>query len=119
MCHTEQKLSGDVMKQGKGGSNPSPGQFLVGGSYLLADEASVREDHTRLLPSKKVCTLPARFIPLRFFRDIPGNKESRCRRSYRWFVCLYFAALCERAPTARVRNAYSEVVGTEQALLTH
>lgn len=57
MCHSEQKLSGDVVKQSKGGTRgirPSPSQALVGGSYLLVDASVVKEGNVRIHPKTKV-----------------------------------------------------------------
>ncbi|KAF8069026.1 HECT-like ubiquitin-conjugating enzyme-binding-domain-containing protein [Lyophyllum atratum] len=41
MCHTDQKLHDQVVKQGKGGFWPHAGQALVGGSYILFEESSM------------------------------------------------------------------------------
>ena len=41
MCHSDQKLHDQVIKHGKAGFWPSPGQTYVGGSYLLFEESVV------------------------------------------------------------------------------
>ncbi|KAM6503428.1 HECT-like Ubiquitin-conjugating enzyme (E2)-binding domain containing protein [Amanita muscaria] len=41
MCHADQKLHDEVAKHSKMGFWPQPGQALVGGSYILFEEASL------------------------------------------------------------------------------
>ena len=41
MCHGDQKLHDQVTKHGKRGFWPSPGQALVGGSYILFEESAM------------------------------------------------------------------------------
>ncbi|KAJ3528770.1 hypothetical protein NMY22_g9273 [Coprinellus aureogranulatus] len=45
MCHSDQKLHDQVVKHGKAGFWPSPGQAYVGGSYLLFEESVVARQH--------------------------------------------------------------------------
>ncbi|KAF8314967.1 hypothetical protein DL93DRAFT_2045196, partial [Clavulina sp. PMI_390] len=56
MCHSEQKLSADVVKQSKGGARgtqPTVKQALVGGSYLLVNAESVKQGNLRFSPLVK------------------------------------------------------------------
>ncbi|KAG9021446.1 hypothetical protein FRB95_002096 [Tulasnella sp. JGI-2019a] len=43
MCHAEQKLTDAIMKTAGGGFWPKDGIVLIGGNYLLVDEANVAE----------------------------------------------------------------------------
>ncbi|PFH48710.1 hypothetical protein AMATHDRAFT_76589 [Amanita thiersii Skay4041] len=45
MCHTDQKLHDHVARHGRMGFWPKSGQALVGGSYILFDEASLVRDN--------------------------------------------------------------------------
>ncbi|KAJ2926581.1 hypothetical protein H1R20_g10516, partial [Candolleomyces eurysporus] len=49
MCHSDQKLHDQVMKHGKAGFWPRPGQAFVGGSYILFED-SVMAKHKLLSP---------------------------------------------------------------------
>ena len=49
MCHSDQKLHDQVMKHGKAGFWPQPGQAFVGGSYILFED-SVMAQHKLLSP---------------------------------------------------------------------
>lgn len=49
MCHSDQKLHDQVMKHGKAGFWPQPGQAFVGGSYILFED-SVMAKHKLLSP---------------------------------------------------------------------
>ncbi|KAF8155876.1 HECT-like ubiquitin-conjugating enzyme-binding-domain-containing protein [Crassisporium funariophilum] len=48
MCHSDQKLHDQVAQHGKGGFWPSPGQALVGGSYILFDETAMNKTNLHL-----------------------------------------------------------------------
>lgn len=45
MCHSDQKLHDQVMKHGKAGFWPQPGQAFVGGSYILFEESAVAKQN--------------------------------------------------------------------------
>ncbi|CAA7267252.1 unnamed protein product [Cyclocybe aegerita] len=53
MCHSNQKLHEHVQKHGKSGFWPSPGQALVGGSYILFDESTMNRGNLHLAPDSK------------------------------------------------------------------
>lgn len=86
MCHSEQKLSDDVVKQSKGGARgtqPSPAQALVGGSYILVDASVVKEGNVRIPPPTKVrfksLSLSVLFCFLAACCFVVDNKESHRR----------------------------------------
>ena len=45
MCHSDQKLHDHITKNGKRGFWPSPGQALVGGSYILFEESAMNRSN--------------------------------------------------------------------------
>ncbi|KAG6840736.1 hypothetical protein C0991_004754 [Blastosporella zonata] len=53
MCHSDQKLHDQVMRHGKGGFWPEPGQGLVGGSYVLFEESSMAQHNLHLADEVK------------------------------------------------------------------
>ena len=58
MCHSDQKLHEQVVKRGRRGFWPEPGQALVGGSYILFEESSVTKNNLHLAEEPKVCIVP-------------------------------------------------------------
>ncbi|KAF9009979.1 HECT-like ubiquitin-conjugating enzyme-binding-domain-containing protein [Cyathus striatus] len=52
MCHTDQKLHDHVVKHGKSGFWPQPGEALVGGSYILFDDSSMSRNNLSLAVPK-------------------------------------------------------------------
>jgi len=59
MCHSDQKLNEHVEKHGKKGFWPSPGQALVGGSYILFEEGAMNAANLHIAADKKVCVFSA------------------------------------------------------------
>ena len=55
MCHADQKLHDHVAKHGKTGFYPLPGQALVGGSYILFEDASLSKPNLYITEEVKVC----------------------------------------------------------------
>ncbi|KDR80336.1 hypothetical protein GALMADRAFT_242712 [Galerina marginata CBS 339.88] len=53
MCHSDQKLHEQVSKHGKRGFWPSPGQALVGGSYILFEESAMNTNNLHLTTEPK------------------------------------------------------------------
>jgi ubiquitin-protein ligase E3 D len=66
MCHSDQKLHEHVTKNGKQGFWPSPGQALVGGSYMLFEESAIHRSnfHMKVEPAVRF------FLLLLFFRAL-------------------------------------------------
>lgn len=59
MCHSDQSLHEQVVKTGKAGFWPSPGQALVGGSYILFDNSAMSTNNLYLAKEASVSpTLP-------------------------------------------------------------
>jgi len=56
MCHTDQKLSTQIAKHGRG-FWPEAGQALVGGSYILFDDSVVMKSNMWLADQPKACFL--------------------------------------------------------------
>lgn len=54
MCHSDQKLHEQVVKQGQRGFWPELGQALVGGSYILFEESSVTRNNLHLAEEPRV-----------------------------------------------------------------
>jgi len=88
MCHSEQKLSPNVVKHGNGsaeGIRPSATHVLVGGSYILVDVANVVEASLRVPTTAKV-----RYDLFPDFCNFSvasmDDKESRHRALNRWSV---------------------------------
>ncbi|KAJ7485564.1 HECT-like ubiquitin-conjugating enzyme-binding-domain-containing protein [Mycena latifolia] len=73
MCHTDQKLNEHVMKHGRGGFWPEPGQALVGGSYILFEENSMVKNH--LCPADET----KRGEDWRLVRCLCGAVVGRCQ----------------------------------------
>jgi hypothetical protein len=70
MCHSDQKLHEQVMKRGRDGFWPTPGQALVGASYILFDEsAMVRTNTSQRDPNVSYYT--------HYFSSSPGIQEDR------------------------------------------
>lgn len=56
MCHSDQKLHDQVTKHGKRGFWPSPGQALVGGSYILFEESAMNLNNIHMKEEPTVCS---------------------------------------------------------------
>ena len=54
MCHPDQKLHDHVVKHGKMGFWPQPGQGLVGGSYILFEDACILKTNLYTAEETKV-----------------------------------------------------------------
>lgn len=52
MCHSDQKLNDHVAKHSKKGFWPSPGQALVGGSYILFEEGAMNPANLHIADTK-------------------------------------------------------------------
>ena len=71
MCHSDQKLHDQVMKHGKAGFWPQPGQAFVGGSYILFED-SVMAEHKLLSPQDDKVRLSASvFFLCYYFLSFP------------------------------------------------
>jgi hypothetical protein len=55
MCHSDQKLNDQIAKHNRRGFWPSPGQALVGGSYILFEEGAMNAANLHVVVDKKVC----------------------------------------------------------------
>jgi ubiquitin-protein ligase E3 D len=63
MCHSDQKLHEQVVKQGQHGFWPEPRQALVGGSYILFEESSVTRNNMHLAEEPRVRIIRLIFSP--------------------------------------------------------
>ena len=73
MCHTDQSLHEQVVKTGKTGFWPSPGQALVGGSYILFDNSAMSTSNLYL--AKEASVRPTLLCFILYSRS--DDKEDR------------------------------------------
>jgi ubiquitin-protein ligase E3 D len=66
MCHSDQKLHEQVVKQGQRGFWPEPKQALVGGSYILFEESSVTRNNLHIAEEPRVRIIQLVSITLPF-----------------------------------------------------
>lgn len=76
MCHSDQKLHDHVTKHGKRGFWPSPGQALVGGSYILFEESAMNRNNLHMKEA------PALEDNWRLSRCVCGAVIGRCQERH-------------------------------------